>query len=64
VDVRLCLLTGAFEMGDPFYSAYHTTMPAMFRPLYYLPITFVATVALTFVTVALMQKVPFLRRVV
>ena len=43
---------------------YHTTMPAMFRPLYYIPVTFVATVALTFVTVALMQKIPILRRVV
>ncbi|OGW51025.1 MAG: hypothetical protein A2V62_03170, partial [Nitrospirae bacterium RBG_19FT_COMBO_58_9] len=40
---------------------YHTTMPAMFRPLYYIPVTFVATVVLTFTAVALMQKVPILR---
>ncbi|MCX5725263.1 MAG: acyltransferase family protein [Nitrospirae bacterium] len=43
---------------------YHTTMPTMFRPLYYIPVTFAATLALTFTAVALMQKVPFLRRVV
>lgn len=43
---------------------YHTTMPTMFRPLYYIPITFVATIAITFTAVALMQQVPFLRRVV
>lgn len=44
--------------------SYHTRWPAMFDPLYYIPITFGATVALTFTTVALMQKVPILRRVV
>ena len=44
--------------------AYHTTWPAMFRPLYYIPVTFIATIALTFAAVALMQKVPLLRRVV
>ena len=43
---------------------YHTTMPAMFRPLYYIPVTFVATITITFTAVALMQKVPILRRVV
>jgi len=43
---------------------YHTTMPAMFRPLYYIPVTFVATIVLTFTAVALMQKIPILRRVV
>jgi surface polysaccharide O-acyltransferase-like enzyme len=43
---------------------YHTTWPAMFRPLYYIPVTFVATIALTFAAVSLMQKVPLLRRVV
>jgi surface polysaccharide O-acyltransferase-like enzyme len=43
---------------------YHTTWPAMFRPFYYIPVTFVATIALTFAAVALMQKVPLLRRVV
>lgn len=44
--------------------SYHTTWPGMFRPLYYVPITFVATMALTFAIVALMQKLPLLRRVV
>jgi len=44
--------------------AYHTTMPAMFRPLYYIPITFAATIILTFTVVALMQRIPILRRVV
>jgi surface polysaccharide O-acyltransferase-like enzyme len=43
---------------------YHTTMPTMFRPLYYIPITFVATIAITFTAVALMQRVPLLRRVI
>lgn len=43
---------------------YHTTMPAMFRPLYYIPITFVATIVLTFAAITLMQKIPLLRRVV
>jgi len=43
---------------------YHTTWPGMFRPLYYIPVTFVATIALTFATVSLMQKIPLLRRVV
>jgi surface polysaccharide O-acyltransferase-like enzyme len=43
---------------------YHTTWPGMFRPLYYIPVTFVATIALTFAAVALMQKIPLLRRVV
>ena len=43
---------------------YHTRMPAMFRPLYYIPLTFVATIVITFAAVALMQKVPLLRRVV
>jgi surface polysaccharide O-acyltransferase-like enzyme len=43
---------------------YHTTMPGMFHPLYYIPVTFVVTIALTFTWVALMQKVPFLRRVI
>jgi hypothetical protein len=36
----------------------------MFRPLYYIPITFAATIVITFAAVALMQKVPLLRRVV
>jgi hypothetical protein len=36
----------------------------MFHPLYYIPVTFVATIALTFAAVALMQKIPLLRRVV
>lgn len=43
---------------------YHTTMPAMFRPLYYIPITFVATIVIAFTAVALMQRIPILRRVV
>lgn len=43
---------------------YHTTWPGMFRPLYYIPVTFVATIALTFAVVALIQKTPLLRRVV
>ena len=44
--------------------AYHTRMPAMFRPLYYIPITFTITIAIAFAAVALMQRIPLLRRVV
>ena len=66
---RLAPLTLGVYVAHPIIvellrNLYHTTMPSMFRPLYYIPITFAATIILTFTAVALMQKVPILRRVV
>ncbi len=43
---------------------YHTSWPSLFRPLYYIPLTFLVTIVLTFALVALIRTIPFLRRVV
>lgn len=66
---RLAPLTLGVYVAHPIIvellrNLYHTTMPAMFRPLYYIPITFAATIAIAFAAVALMQRIPLLRRVV
>ncbi|MEO5956722.1 MAG: acyltransferase family protein [Nitrospiraceae bacterium] len=68
VAQRLAPLTLGVYVAHPIIvellrNLYHTTMPAMFRPLYYIPITFAATIVITFAAVALMQKAPILRRV-
>ena len=66
---RLAPLTLGVYVAHPIIvellrNLYHTRMPAMFRPLYYIPITFAATIVIAFTAVALMQRVPILRRVV
>ena len=66
---RLAPLTLGVYVAHPIVvellrNLYHTRMPAMFRPLYYIPITFVATITITFTAVALMRRIPILRRVV
>lgn len=43
---------------------YYKVFPIMLLPLYYVPLTFVFTSVITFGLVALMQKVPGLRRAV
>ncbi len=44
--------------------AYFVAAPILLRPPYYVPITFLLTCAITFPLVALMQRVPGLRRIV
>ena len=66
---RLAPLTLGVYVAHPIIvellrNLYHTTWPAMFRPLYYIPITFAATIVIAFTAVALMQRIPLLRRVV
>jgi len=43
---------------------YHTRLPIMFQPHYYIPLTFLATCVLTFGLIALLQHIPGLRRIV
>ncbi|MDP3089196.1 MAG: acyltransferase family protein [Nitrospira sp.] len=43
---------------------YFLAVPILLRPPYYVPITFLATCAITFCLVMLMQRVPGLRRIV
>ena len=66
---RLAPLTLGVYVAHPIIvellrNLYHTTWPAMFRPLYYIPITFAATIVIAFTAVALIQKIPILRRAV
>jgi hypothetical protein len=44
--------------------AYFLAVPVLLRPPYYVPVTFFITCAVTFSLVALMQRVPGLRRIV
>lgn len=43
---------------------YYKAWPIMLRPLYYVPLTFVFTSVIAFALVAVMQKIPGLRRIV
>lgn len=66
---RLATLTLGVYLAHPIVVellryGYYKVCPIMFRPLYYVPLTFVFTSAITFGLVALMQKIPGLRRIV